>query len=214
MAVKKTYKIDTGDIAISDLDPIAQDVWNGLTDKARAVVAAYCRTGSTSRAYIEGTGYTGSVTNAGHMARKIIKLPKVKIIVEAWRKAGAERLGISEDKVLRTYGHLAFADIRDFFDEHGKMKEIKDLPRECADMISGFEVEELYDGQGKERTQVGWTKKVKLISRKDALDSISRTMGLFISEPKVKNPEAKVVKMPTKPVSADKWLEKNKPQSA
>lgn len=212
MAGKKLYKIDTGDVRISDLGQEAEDAWNSMTEKAKAVVAAYCRTGSSSKAYMEGAGYEGSAQNAGHMARKILRLPKAVLVIDAWRKASADRFGITEDKILRAYGHLAFADIRDFFDENGNLIDIKKLPRECADMIAGFDVEELWAGQGKDRVQIGVTKKIRLINRKDALDSLARTQGLFVQEPKTKRPEAKIVKMPEKPQTAKEWHAKNAPK--
>lgn len=215
MATPKQYEINTGDMVISDLGQEVEDIWAKLTDREKAIIAAYMRTGSSSQAYFEATGYTGKAQTAGQMARKVIKSQKAKVVIEAWRKHGADRYGVTESKILRTYAHLAFADIRDFFDENNKLKEIKDLPRECADMIAGFDVEELFDGQGKERVQVGWTKKIRLINRKDALDSLARTQGLFVVQnDKGKRPEAKVVKMPTKPISAEEWLAKNKPKAA
>lgn len=208
---QETDKYDTGGISIADLGQEAEDIWAKLTVKQRAVVCAYFETGNPGKAYIKVTGYSGSASNAGRMGRAIIGTKRVAHLIEAWRKAVANRFKVSDDKILRTYAHLAFADIRDFFNEDGSFKAIKDLPRECADMIAGFDVEELFAGSGKDRVQIGITKKIRLINRKDALDSLAKTRGLFVAMPKdkEKQTEARVVKMPNKPVSVEEWQKKH-----
>lgn len=211
MAGQKTDQNEPSGVTIADLGQEAEDIWAKLSITHRAVVAAYFETNSHSKAYIQATGFSGEMDNAGRMGRKILMAGKVPYLVEAWRKAVAERFKVSEDKILRTYAHLAFADIRDFFNEDGSFKAIKDLPRECADMIAGFDVEELFAGSGAERVQIDLTKKIRLINRKDALDSLAKTQGLFVAAPRTKGDgtEARVIRMPGKPMSVEAWQKKN-----
>lgn len=216
---QKDYRIETGDVSIAELGQEAEDAWNTLTTKQKAIVAAYCRTGSASAAYVEVTGYSGGSKVAGQMGRKVTALPKSKVVIDAWRKVSADRFGVSPDKIVRKYAHLAFADIRDFFDDKGHLKAVKDLPQECADMIAGFDVETESkmvpkgDGSEEKVVQQTVTTKIRLINRKDSLDSLAKTQGMFAVIDNSRKPEAKVVKMPEKPTTAKEWHEKNAPKT-
>jgi hypothetical protein len=46
-------------------------------------------------------------------------------------------------------------------------------------MVAGFEQEEINVGSGENRTTIGTLHKIRLINRKDALDSLARTQGMF-----------------------------------
>jgi phage terminase small subunit len=192
-----------------ELGDAAVQAYNDMTPKMRAIVIAYMETGKNWMAYKRATGYTGPNETAGTMARRILKDKRCEAVISAWRKQALENLDVTPGKILAGLARIAFGDIRGFFNEaDGTMKPISELPRTQADMIASFEVEELYAGSGNERTSIGVVKKVKIIDRKSALDSLARTEGMFLTERKAKETGVKYVAAP--PVaSIEDWKAKN-----
>jgi phage terminase small subunit len=192
-----------------ELGDAAVQAYNDMTPKMRAVTIAYMETGKNWMAYKRATGYTGPNETAGTMARRILKDKRCEVIIDAWRKITLDNLDVTPGKILAGLARIAFGDVRGFFNEaDGTMKPITELPRTQADMIASFEVEELYEGSGKERAMIGYVKKVKITDRKSALDSLARTEGMFLNERKAKETGVKYVGVP--PVSSiDDWKKKN-----
>lgn len=83
-------------------------------------------------------------------------------------------------RVLQEVKRIGFADIRDAYDESGKLKEMKDMPPEVAAVIAGVESIEYYEGSGKEREQVGWIKKVKFWNKLDAIKMLATNLGMLV----------------------------------
>lgn len=209
-------ELDTGDVPIFEdrfklieLGDAAVQAYNDLTPKMRRIVIAYIETGKPWMAYKRATGYEGKNETAGQMACRILKDKRCQVITDAWKKMTLDNLEVTPNKILSGLARLAFGDVRGFFnDQDGTMKPIHLLPRTQADMIAGFEVEELFSGEGKDRTWVGYTKKVKLTDRKASLDSLARTEGMFISEKKAKAEGVKYVeKAPV--MSVEEWKKTN-----
>ena len=192
-----------------ELGDAAVQAYNEMTPRMRAVTVAFMETGSTSKAYRKATGYEGGTDSAGAMARRILSDKRCQTVIDAWRKMLLENLEVTPGKILAGLARIAFGDIRGFFNEHdGTMKPISELPRTQADMIASFEVEELYAGSGKEREMIGYVKKVRIIDRKGALDSLAKTEGMFLTERKAKASGVKYVQAP--PVSSiEEWKAKN-----
>lgn len=98
----------------------------------------------------------------------------------AQRRAELEaESGITVEKVLAEYAKLAFLDPRLFFGEDGALLPIHKLPPGVAAALQGFEFDQIATGQGKDRKVIGQTAKIKLINKKEALDSIARILGMF-----------------------------------
>lgn len=127
-----------------------------------------CATQAAIRAgYSAKTAYS-----KGHA---LLKLPAVK---EAIAEAQAERrrqLGITEDRVLREYAKIAFADARDYM-SWGKggviLLDSSELTPEQAAAVAEVAEHPLKDG--------GVAVRLKLHDKKGALDALSKHMGLFV----------------------------------
>lgn len=81
--------------------------------------------------------------------------------------------------LLREAELIARFDIRKVYNEDGSIKQPKDWPEEIARAIAAVEVDELFEGAGKERQQVGWTKKVKFWSKDRMIETLGKQVGLF-----------------------------------
>jgi phage terminase small subunit len=99
------------------------------------------------------------------------------------------------DKVIEGLGDLHFrladevtgqlkamknADRTAIFDADGNLIDPKNWPEECKLLLAGIEVEQLFEGAGEDRKQIGVTKKVKLETPKGILDSLAKLTGQWI----------------------------------
>lgn len=84
------------------------------------------------------------------------------------------------ERVLAELRHLGLSDLRRLFDDNGRLKDPRNWPSEIAHAIASVEVDELFEGSGKERTHVGYTKKVKLWPKTEALKLIGQNLDLFV----------------------------------
>ena len=107
------------------------------------------------------------------------KKGKVRARLEKLREDLFERHEATVDKIIHEYGKIIFVDHRKLFNEDGTIKAIHDIDEATLGALGSIEVEEIYTGKGKERTLSGRIKKIKLLDRKGALDSMSRIRGIF-----------------------------------
>lgn len=87
-------------------------------------------------------------------------------------------------RVLNELSHMAFFDLREAYNDDGTLKKPKDWPDSVARALAGVEVEELFEGTGKERECVGDTSKIKLHDKIKALTLIGQEHGMFIQKVK------------------------------
>lgn len=195
-----------------ELGDTAVVAYNQMTEKMQKVTLAYLETQSPSKAYKLATGHTGGVESAGQMGRRILKDARCQTVIDAWVKKCSENLEVTNENVLSGIARLAFGDIRAFFDEQGNMKPIRELEKTQADMIAGFECEEIYHTIDKERVLVGYLKKVKLCNRQAALDALGKIRGMFLATKSEKDAEkTKVVQVPSLVLDLEAWKAQNKP---
>lgn len=91
----------------------------------------------------------------------------------------SEYVKATVDRVLQEYGFIAFMDIRDAFDDNGRLLPILEMPESVARAMAGIEVSDLnVDGDGK--GPVGTLHKIKILDKIKALDSIGKHLGMFV----------------------------------
>lgn len=90
----------------------------------------------------------------------------------------------SKQTVLRELQHIATSDIRKIFHEDGSLKPMSDWPEEVARAVASVEVYEVYERDGRQKVQVGWTKKVKFWDKRAAIELIGKNLGLFVERHK------------------------------
>lgn len=118
-------------------------------------------------------------TTARSEAAKLLANPNVQEYLAQREAELLEALNVNQLSVLGGLKKLGFFDIRKLFNKNGSLKAPHEIDDETAAALASIEVEELFAGSGKEREQVGWTKKVKVYDRGQNLERLGRTLGLF-----------------------------------
>ena len=95
------------------------------------------------------------------------------------RRKANERLAdlIDPDRALREAARLAYSDVRELYDEQGKLKPMKDWPDDLAAAIGGVEfVRRNVDGADGHSDDVI---KVKVWDKPKALEMLFKNLGLL-----------------------------------
>jgi len=78
-------------------------------------------------------------------------------------------------RVILELRHIAFASLKDLYDNEGKLKPVAEWPKQAAQAVAALESDELFQG----REKIGLTRKVKQWDKLKALELIGRTIDMF-----------------------------------
>lgn len=143
----------------------------------RFLIHGIGRQAAIEAGYKDGTGIMV-------VASRLLDKPNIKAYLEARTTKIFDKLEITQERVMKEYARLAFSDIRSFFNEAGGLKSLHELDDDAAAVLASVETDELFEGHGEERRQVGVTRKIKMWDKKGALDSICKVMGWNAPEKK------------------------------
>jgi phage terminase small subunit len=109
-----------------------------------------------------------------------------------------DKTEISASEVLRECTRIALADPLGAFNDDGTLKRIQDIPIDLRHTICSFEVDELWDGTGKDKTKIGEVKKIKFWSKDKQIEHLLRYKGLFEKDNRQQQqaPPTLVIKQP------------------
>lgn len=125
----------------------------------------------------ERAGY--SEKNATEQASRLLTKANVKAHVQKLLDQRSERTAITADLVLQELLKVAKSDLRKLFDDSGKLLSVDEWPDDVALAVSSVEVEELFDGHGKDKTHIGYTKKLRLWDKIRSLELLGKHLKLF-----------------------------------
>lgn len=151
-----------------------------VEDRRHKFVHEYLRTLNASKA-ARAAGHTGTDASVAVAGSRILRDDNVRREIALGKKAQFFDLGISAQDVLNGLAHIAFADIREMFDESGRMLAIRELPAEVAACIQSIETKRYLEGRGDDAVEVEVTK-VKFYDRQKALRMLGEHLKLFASE--------------------------------
>jgi phage terminase small subunit len=110
---------------------------------------------------------------------RLLGTPGVKAFV-AERVAKREaRLELRAERLDEELARVALADIGQAFGPDGGLLPLTEMPEDVRRALAGVEVEELWEGRGDERAQVGELKKIRLLPKVEALTLAYRRLGLL-----------------------------------
>lgn len=148
----------------------------GLTPKQAAFCAEYLIDLNATQAAIRA-GY--SARTARQAAAENLSKPDIQTEVSRLMAERAARVEITADDVLAELLKLAMVDIGQAFNKDGSLKAVHDMPVDIRRAIAGVDVFEEFEGRGEDRTQIGWTKKIRFWDKTKALEMLGRHLKLF-----------------------------------
>lgn len=148
-----------------------------LTPKQKRFADEYLIDLNATAAY-KRAGYAGKGKSAENAASRLLGNVGVIAYVASRQVKLQEKLEITQERVLAEYAKLAFLDPRKFYDEAGALIPVHKLDADTAAALAGMDVTEIKAGEA----EIGHTKKIKIADKKGALDSIARTLGMFIDK--------------------------------
>jgi phage terminase small subunit len=156
-----------------------------LTKKQQFFVKQYLVDQNATRA-AKAAGYAeGSADVAGS---RLLGNAKVSSEIAKATEKRCKKLDITADRVLQELARLAFYDPRNFFNDNGSLKQVRELDDDTAMALAGMEVNELFAGRGEDREMTGYAKKFKLADKGQNLERLGRHLKLFTD--KVENVDA------------------------
>ena len=110
--------------------------------------------------------------------RLIKTSPEWDQLYKAAREAHSDWL---EDRIMGELKLIAFCDIREAYDEDGDLRAVKDMPESVARAAASLDVDEIHerDAAEDEHVLVGYTKKLKLHSKLDAIKMLGDFRGMW-----------------------------------
>lgn len=161
-----------------------------LTDKQQKFCDEYLVDLNSTQAAIRA-GY--SKTSAKSIGSENLSKPDIQAYLQKKRKTWANKLEVTQERILTEYARVAFSDIRKFYTEQGMLLLPGELDDDSAAALAGIEVFEefAFDLEGN-RNHVGDTKKLKIHNKIQALDSLAKHLGMFEKDNQQRKPEVKL----------------------
>ncbi len=120
-----------------------------------------------------------SMKVAAAMASRWLGRDDVSEFIAKLIKKREERLDLKADEAMIECRRIALADVADAFDEDGSIKAIHDIPLDLRRCISGLEIEDIWEGKGKDKVYIGRLVKIKFWSKDKNLEMLFKHHGLF-----------------------------------
>lgn len=99
-----------------------------------------------------------------------------------YEAALTDRAEWSKETILKELRLIATSDIRQLFNSDGTVKPVADWPPELSRAIASIEVDELFEGSGRDKTQIGITKKIKFWDKLKALELIGKNLIMWVEK--------------------------------
>lgn len=122
-------------------------------------------------------GYSKDTANV--KGSQLLAIVKIQDRINALIALQEKRLDIKADEVLKEIRRIGMSDVRELYKEDGTVKHPKEWPDDLARAVSSIEVEELFEFVNGEKVWIGYTKKIKLWSKTQALDMLGKHKKLF-----------------------------------
>lgn len=144
-----------------------------LTAKQARFVDEYLKDLNATKAAARA-GY--SELTASRQGPRLLSNPEVSTAIDARKISRSERIKADSDWVLKRLVEEAEADLKDIFDsETNDLLPVEKWPLIWRiGLVAGVEVEALFQGEGKNRVQIGYVKKVRLSDRIKRIELIGK----------------------------------------
>lgn len=151
----------------------------GLTPKQQAFIVEYLKDKNGAQAAIRA-GY--SRRTAKQIGAENLTKPDVRAAIEFMLTQVAADAEITVERVMKEYARLAFLDPRRLFNPDGSPKAITELDDDTAAAISGIEHDTVREFDDRGKPYPVNVRKIRLVDKKGALDSVARHLGMFAKD--------------------------------
>lgn len=124
---------------------------------------------------------------------ELLATPEVQDRIAELAAARNQRLEITADEVLLELRRMLTADVALLTDEKGCVKAVDDIPLDLRRTIASIDVEEIWEGRGEDREQVGVLKKVRFWNKEKAAELLGKHLKLFTEKHEVEHSGAVIV---------------------
>jgi len=121
----------------------------------------------------------GNEDAAAVQASKFLRNTKINARIAELKSEQFKRTMLSADRILEEIARLAMVDIGQAFDDMGQLKPLSEIPEDVRRAMAGVEVNELFDGQGDQKSVIGLAKRVKFYDKTKALELLGKHKKLF-----------------------------------
>ncbi|SOC92467.1 Terminase small subunit [Rhizobium sp. AN5] len=143
-----------------------------LTKKQRRFVDEYLIDLNGSQAAIRA-GY--SRRNANDQAAQLLAKPAIRDAIASAMQSRSERTQVDADWVLQRLAREADADLADLYDDDNNLLSVEEWPLIWRQgLVTGVDIEVLFEGQGEDRKEVGRVKKIRMSDRIRRLELIGK----------------------------------------
>jgi phage terminase small subunit len=136
----------------------------------------YMKDGNATAAALRA-GYSGR--SAPQQGYELLGKTLVAARINELRSTQFKRIDMTADRILLELFRIATVDITQAFDEMGQLKPLSEIPEDVRRAISGLEVNEIFDGQGDQKTAIGLAKKIKFAEKTKAAELLGKHFKLF-----------------------------------
>jgi len=150
-----------------------------LTEKEEAFCNAYLIDFNGAKA-ARMAGY--SEASAKEIASQNLTKLHIRARITELRQQMGKAYNVTRERIAQELARIGFLDIRNVFDEQGRLKDPVEWSDDEAAAIAGLESENIFDGYGEDKTLIGYLKKIKLSDKRAALDSLVKLMGYAAPE--------------------------------
>ena len=165
----------------------AKDPVTGVTPQQERFAYKYITSGRPGIAYQQAYKTT-SYAVARVEGRRLLDNPSIALRGEHYRKIAESKLSVSIERIALEAARIAFFDMGELVDDDGNAVPLQDLPDDTRRALNGMDIEELYEGKGKDRKHIGHVKKYKHVPKIEALRLLAQWKKMLVDLREVGKP--------------------------
>jgi len=151
-----------------------------LSDRRRLFAQEYLKDLNATAAALRAGYAAGSAKVSGH---KLMHTPEVVALIEAAQAKLREKNDVTVERIVEELRRVGLSDLRQVFDEHGKLRSLADLPEEVAAMLASVKVV-TRPVAGGDKGDVEYVHEIKAWDKVRALELLGKYLGILVDRTK------------------------------